>query len=758
MSRFRWIAPGLAALLTAAALHAAGAGFVQVDELKSSDTRAGDQFGAAVAVGDGVIAVGAYLADANGKDSGAVYLFKKATGGSWVSFGNGGRIARAAGEYFGFDVAIQGNRLVVGAPHPGSGTGAAYVYTFDATTGTVNPQPLVLTVPGARNGDEVGSAVAIDGDRVAVGARGTNGRSGGVYLFSTAGGPPMTLPVTPPPGVELGQSVALRGKKLVAGAPLSGRDGSPGTVYVFGENGTVWSQLEPLRPPSGSSPGSAFGYSVAIDSLSGVVVVGAPLASFRGKEGGAVYTFPGRRNDGETGAQLGVAVAADSGTIVVGARGADERQGAAYVYTGDVLGAPSYPNQRHKGAEFGFSAAIRNQTIVVGAFKEGAAYVFEPPPVDPHDWKVTMDLAESIEVTEGAGFVTVDVSVTVTGSALPEDLKVNISPSSAASDQAAAGSDYNPTVKSLTFSKSLGTKTKPVQIPIVDDDDPEPEETFTVTLTAANVASVTPASASIKIKDDDCVVLSLPDDSLSLVENGSAARFDVSLPRQPAADVTLKFKFDSDPEDPPGDRPDVKVTLQPEEWLYAVDHWHRSRTVSLKAEDDELCNDTSRSFKLEVTAESADPLFACIQQTISGTVESDDDPCLAAAASASVCSDSEDSVLIEVLIENTGGVRLENRPGPDLLFPLPDALTVVTASADRGAATVDYIQNEVGWSGGIPSDAEAIIRIVASLEAGVEPGDKVELSGTYSYDGGTAEFTTDFTVSEVEPCPPPPPE
>lgn len=735
MSRLRRIALGLAALWTAAALHADPLEFKQ--ELSAVDSRAGDRFGAAVAVGGNVIAIGAYLADANGKDSGAVYLFRKTESGAWVAFGSG-RLAGAAGEWFGFDVAIDrdGKWLIVGAPSPGKGPGSVYLYSLEGGSAVPKDRFSASQFPSA----EIGSSVAIDGVQVAAGARGADQRAGRVFLLSLSNdkltSPQVLAAPQPRAGAELGQSVSLRDGTLAAGAPLPGADGkSPGAAYVSTPDNP---SLRPLAVPNGLEAGAAFGYAVAV-LKDGAVAVGAPLAN---GQAGAVYlsgpTVPGAGRD-----QLGVAVAADGERLLVGARGRDRSSGAAYLLnsSGALVQPPLTPVPPQKpGDELGFSLAIRGDVAVVGSFGKGVAYVFEPP---PQESKVTVKLVAPAEVAEGAGSVAVKAVVTVTGSPLASNLVVQVATSTTGSDQALAGSDYIATSKALTFDGSiLGTaQEQSVSIPILDDAVPEPDETFTVTLTAPGL-TVEGSPASIRVVD--CLALTLPG-SLSLVEGGPAARFNVSLPRQPGADVTLHFEVAGD----------ASVTLQPGDATFTTAHWERTRTVKVAATDDALCNPTPRSFALQVTAESTDPLFSCIVQTIPGTVANDADPCIAAEVSVSVCSDSEDTVLFEVVVENKGGVRLENLPGPELLATLPGELTVVTASANRGAATVDHVRNEVAWNGAIPVSSAAIIRILASLEPGVEAGQKVTFSVTHRYDEEPIE--KELTVGEVEACPPPPP-
>jgi uncharacterized repeat protein (TIGR01451 family) len=357
----------------------------------------GDEFGSALAVGDGVVAVGAYLSAAGGgAESGAVYVFSR----EWSA---PAQLCGTPGDWFGFDVAIDatGKQLLVGAPraHDGSGaqTGAAYLYQLDALhpgqpCGPENRQ--VLTLAG-RAGDEIGSAVALSGTCWAVGARSDSSQAAGagsVYVNCAPGQPKLYSPA-PADGAHFGQSVSLDGCSLTpagcilaVGAPFAGVGGA---AYVFAD-ATGW-QPTPLTVAAVPA-GAAFGYAVAVSGNQ--VVVGAPL---QGAMAGAAYLYsesnktwlPTPLNAGSVaGDQFGVAVAFDRsgrGEIIAGARRANGGAGAAYLFGSDGLPSPRgspmlSPQQSALGAEFGFEVAIDAGTMVVGAFLQdhgaGAAYVF----------------------------------------------------------------------------------------------------------------------------------------------------------------------------------------------------------------------------------------------------------------------------------------------------------------------------------------------------------------------------------------------
>jgi uncharacterized repeat protein (TIGR01451 family) len=706
--------------------------------LPAAGLRQGDQFGAAVAAGGGVIAVGAYLSDAGGRDSGAVYLFRK-VGASWEAF-PGEPLRGTSGEWFGFDVALDGSGtiLVVGAPSPGKGTGTAYVYDVNAGQGVATPRRRLAATASA-SGDELGSAVAIDGDWVAIGSRGADQRAGRVYVFPVAGGEPTVLvPSRLVAGAELGQSVSLRGATLAVGAPLPGRDGkAPGAVYRSRLAEGSWGALEPLPVPAGLEARAAFGYSVSVvNGQTGEVVVGAPLAN---SEAGAVYlstdTQPLRA--GARGDQLGVAVAADGGRMIFGARGADGGRGAAYLIGPDEK---LTAKERKAGAELGFSAAIRGDTIVVGAFREngtGAAYAFEAePPV------LQISLQGPGSVQEAAGFVSIGVVLTVLGSPSTAEVEVELSTANGTAEE---GSDYGEVEpKTVKLGTSPNDRTRTVRIPIMDDTDAEPDESFEVNLTTTDDrVQIEPSSLLVTILDDDCVTLNLPP-ALTVTEGGSTEFF-VSLPRQPDAPVILRFTSS-------------ELGMTPSRVRFKPDAWDSARRVEVSSEDDSLCNG-DRSIALDVTAESNDPQFSCIAGSIPGTLLDDGDPSVEVAAR--VCVNEDDTVLYTVEVKNPCGAPLPNDPNdPEILDPLPEEVTLVTASADIGVATVDHVENEVAWNGSIPGGSTAKIEILAALEPGILSGTEVEYQGFYrnSVVSDPVPFDATFVVGQATLCPGPPPE
>ncbi len=159
--------------------------------LTPADGQAGDFFGESVDVDGDRIIVGAYGDDNPGRrsdspyagrDTGAAYVFVR-QGTVWHQEAKLLPRDRLAGDVFGWSVAIDGHRVVVGAPNTrdeGFGDGAAYLYEqhdgrwlFRSKLASGDPNAVMF-----------GHRVALDGDDVAISAF-NFGTAPSAYLFSS---------------------------------------------------------------------------------------------------------------------------------------------------------------------------------------------------------------------------------------------------------------------------------------------------------------------------------------------------------------------------------------------------------------------------------------------------------------------------------------------------------------------------------------------------------------------------------------------
>ncbi len=367
----------------------------QLFKLLPGDRSWRSDFGQSMAMDNGFIAIGAHLDRENGYFSGAAYLFDASTGDliSKLMAPDGRK-----GDMFGFSIAIGNGIVAVGANRDDdNGDRSGSAYTFDASSGT--PIAKLRASDGAAD-DEFGYSIAIDDGIVAIGAvyDGDKGRrSGAAYLFDAITGVQLAK-LVPDDGVEddlFGSSIAIDNGVVAVGAPHDDDHGdASGSAYLFSASTGI--QLAKLLPTDGIVL-AKFGTAIAIDQ--DVVAVGAPLDNSNGRRSGSAYLF-----DVSTGTQLvkifpdegaeddwfGFSIAIDSSVVAVGALG-DGNQGtstgAAYLFD-RFSGAQIANLLPSDGAEkdlFGCSIAVDNGVVSVGALGgdgngrgkgTGSAYLF----------------------------------------------------------------------------------------------------------------------------------------------------------------------------------------------------------------------------------------------------------------------------------------------------------------------------------------------------------------------------------------------
>ncbi|MDF1870214.1 MAG: FG-GAP repeat protein [Phycisphaerales bacterium] len=373
------------------ATHAAGQALSEDHKLIASDGQSGDGFGQSVAYADGIIAVGAYKDDDFGNNSGSAYLFDADTGAQLFKLlPNDG----APNDLFGESIALGSGVVAVGAiKHNQSGA----VYVFDTSTGV---QIAKLVSDDIDDNDDFGISVAIDNNIVAVGARfddDSGVSSGGAYLFDALTGTQL-LKLTPEdvrPGVQFGHSIAIDDGIVAVGAIMDYENGNnSGSVYLFDANTGVL--LNKLLATDGAT-GDVFGYSVAIDE--NVVAVGARADDPNGTQSSSAYLFNAFTGEqiiqilpdvGGVDDWFGYSIDIHRGLVAVGAeRGSSvSNLPTAYIFeatTGTQV-AELIPSDLGMNQYFGRCLSLDDDTIAFGALggtvngvSTGSAYLFELP-------------------------------------------------------------------------------------------------------------------------------------------------------------------------------------------------------------------------------------------------------------------------------------------------------------------------------------------------------------------------------------------
>jgi hypothetical protein len=304
-----------------------------------------DYFGGAIAIDGDLVAVAAYQDDTGATNAGTVYIYDRSSGTPTVPVWTIPNPAPNSQDQFGNALALSGNLLVVGAAKNDAGTatdaGSAYVFDLSATSPAV---PLaVLDNPSPAAGDLFGYAVALSGSRVAVGSPGNTVNSvavaGSVHVYEIDSPAPSVPVITihnPSPGIgdEFGHSVGISGPWLVAGSPYSDHDArDAGRAYAFRlDSATPTAPRHFLGSPD-PEPEDYHGISIAISGTR--VVIGASEVDFSAEDSGAAYVHelgsanpevpsalldPLVHRDGD---HFGHTVAIDGINIVVGAPLAD---------------------------------------------------------------------------------------------------------------------------------------------------------------------------------------------------------------------------------------------------------------------------------------------------------------------------------------------------------------------------------------------------------------------------------------------------
>ena len=224
----------------------------QQAKLQADDANVKDRFGWDCAIGDDTIVAGAPLAPAPRRLSGAAYVFKR-QGDAWAQVAKLVPHDGDGGDNFGISVDVSKNSIIVGANKDGNrlkrGFGSAYIFS---EVGNVYTEEAKLTADELQEGANFGLTVAIDVNRVLVGASSTDtergDNSGAVYAFLKVG-PDWELQATIIPdkgpdedhGDNMGSAVALDGQfgrnfnYAAIGAPWDATPEHPdgGSVYLF---------------------------------------------------------------------------------------------------------------------------------------------------------------------------------------------------------------------------------------------------------------------------------------------------------------------------------------------------------------------------------------------------------------------------------------------------------------------------------------------------------------------------------------------
>ena len=223
-----------------------------------------DNFGYAIALKGGRLIVGAPERFSSGPSDlqyGRAFVYAD-SGGSWVPMGTLSGSSPQQYDQFGISVDLDGDELVVGAwqelySPSFSGPGKAYVFDWD---GAAWNESQLLVASDGKIEDEYGASVAIQGDRLLIGAASRDAYPlwGGIYCYTKdASGFTQTdlfLPVANSSLSWLGNSLAMNGNYAVAGAFIETYAVyQSGVAYIYG-GFAPWTDLGFALPGTNGAP------------------------------------------------------------------------------------------------------------------------------------------------------------------------------------------------------------------------------------------------------------------------------------------------------------------------------------------------------------------------------------------------------------------------------------------------------------------------------------------------------------------------
>lgn len=376
----------------------------EAQKLTASDAQDSDTFGISVSVSGDTALVGAYYDDDVGVNGGSAYVFVRDANGVWTQEQ---KLLAADGEMndtFGHGVSVDGDTALVGA-YGDDGVGAAYVFV---RSGGVWTEQDKLTPSDGGGSDAFGFAVALQGDRALVGSPFHDGPggadSGATYVFERSGGvwsaSDKLTPSGSTPSDRFGRALAWSGDTVLIGAPETGG----GSAHAFVDVGGTFTEQDELLP----SPGDAltlFGISLAVNGDTAVVAGegegAADPKAYVYQRSGDTWALEQALTPSSAGGSFGYSVGVQ-GNVAVVADIHDGSSGAAFVFERTDAWSETQvliPSNTVGQALFGYSMQLDGDTLIVGAASDdeqgvnsGAAYVFVLEQVA--DGEVCTDAAE----------------------------------------------------------------------------------------------------------------------------------------------------------------------------------------------------------------------------------------------------------------------------------------------------------------------------------------------------------------------------
>jgi hypothetical protein len=255
------------------------------------------RFGWSVSIRDTTAVVGAPGATIDGIwHAGEIFALER-SGETWSQTARLSLSDPTVAAAFGNSVSTNGDRIAVGAPRSeGIVLDSGAVHVYHRTDGTWSNQPVTLFDINGYTYQYYGYSVALNGPRLLVGVLGDYDWGGAVHPWFLSEEDEWTelSPFTGDqvePGHEFGGLVAIDREFAVIGASYDDINGvQSGAAYVFQWDGSEWHQKARLESPAPEFD-AAFGTGIAISRRSNTVLIGAPGEDSNEENSGAAYIF-----------------------------------------------------------------------------------------------------------------------------------------------------------------------------------------------------------------------------------------------------------------------------------------------------------------------------------------------------------------------------------------------------------------------------------------------------------------------------------
>ncbi len=234
--------------------------YSQKIKIVSSDIEPDDDFGYDVSIDGDLIVVGAPREDTNGTDAGCVYLFKYfEVDQSALELVKLRADDTVAGDHFGSAVYISGDLVLVGAPEHNS-SGVVYLYKYSSFDNSLT-QKAKFVASSISDGDGFGSEVRIDDNKILVAT--SSGEAAYLFVYKNTDDTIEELykfvSSDNRAGDMFGSQIDMKASSIIIGS--QGSD----SAYLYRYNGSTIAPYAKKITVDNSGNDIAFGSDVAID-------------------------------------------------------------------------------------------------------------------------------------------------------------------------------------------------------------------------------------------------------------------------------------------------------------------------------------------------------------------------------------------------------------------------------------------------------------------------------------------------------------